>query len=99
MTWSPQTIGEDHPRPGTSAFDDTLIVVDHFVGRVSTGETARPAGPRNCGHVVSAGTGAPGTTRTTASKSTAGRRGTKGEYNGVHRSQTSSCTLQCCRGE
>src|SRR5713101_679022 len=53
MTWSPQTIGEDQPRPGTSTFQATLIVVDHFVGSVAMAETARPDGPRNCGHVVS----------------------------------------------
>ena len=60
ITWSPQTIGDDHPRPGTSAFQETLIVVDHFVGSVATEEMARPDGPRNCGHAVS-GAGAAGT--------------------------------------
>jgi hypothetical protein len=57
ITWSPQTIGDDQPRPATSAFQATLIVVDHFVGSDSIAETARPPGPRNCGHVVSAGAG------------------------------------------
>ena len=61
ITWSPQTIGDDHPRPGTSAFHATLIVVDHFVGSVATAEIARPDGPRNCGHAVSGGAGAAGT--------------------------------------
>src|SRR6187455_535869 len=59
-TWSPQTIGDDHARPGISAAHATLIVVDHFVGSVATGETARPDGPRNCGQVLS-GAGAAGT--------------------------------------
>src|SRR4029079_17973635 len=61
ITWSPQTIGDDQPRPGTSARHATLIVVDHFVGSVSIDETARPAGPRNCGHTRSGGAGAAGT--------------------------------------
>src|SRR3954470_20457395 len=56
-TWSPHTIGDDQPRPGTSAFHTTFVVVDHVVGSVSMAETARPACPRNCGHVVSVGAG------------------------------------------
>ncbi len=50
-------MGEDQPRPGTSAFQATLIVVDHFVGSVAIADTARPDGPRNCGQVVSGGAG------------------------------------------
>src|SRR3954466_9547956 len=65
ITWSPQTIGEDQPRPGTSALHPTLMVVDHLSGRLSIAETARPAGPRNCGHVRSAGAGATGTNAVT----------------------------------
>src|SRR4051795_12350125 len=57
-TRSPQTIGDDQPRPGTSAFHATLVVVDHVVGTLSIADTARPACPRNCGHVLSRGTGA-----------------------------------------
>ena len=58
MTWSPQTIGDDQARPGTSALQATLIVVDHVAGRLATSDTARPAWPRNCGQLVSGGAGA-----------------------------------------
>src|SRR6476469_283029 len=68
ITWSPHTIGDDQPRPGTSAFHDTLIVADHFVGSVSIAETPRPECPRNCGHVVSTGAGASGTSLVTNSR-------------------------------
>src|SRR5215471_6564187 len=64
-TWSPQTIGDDQPRPGTSAFHATLIVVDHVFGSESIVDTPRPAWPRNCGHVASAGTGGAGTSAVT----------------------------------
>src|SRR5262245_23970818 len=60
MIWSPHTIGDDHPCPGTSVFHATLIVVDHRVGTVSIAVTARPDGPRNCGHVASTGRGSRG---------------------------------------
>src|SRR6187549_24844 len=69
-TWSPQTIGDDHARPGISAVHATLIVVDHFVGSVASDDTARPAGPRNCGHVASAGTGAAATRGVTKNRRT-----------------------------
>src|SRR6187397_430532 len=72
ITWSPQTIGEDQPRPGTSAFQPTLMVVDHFVGSVSIAEIARPDGPRNCGQVRSGGAGASGTS--VVMNSSSGRR-------------------------
>src|SRR5260221_5612198 len=65
VTWSPHTIGEDQPRPGTSTFHATLIVVDHVVGSVAMADTARPDGPRNCGHVVSGGEGTAATTPVT----------------------------------
>src|SRR6185436_4907571 len=77
-TWLPQTIGDDQPRPGTSAFQATLIVVDHFVGSVSTADTARPWWPRNCGQVVSTGADGPGTSVVTASRSTSAVR--TGQY-------------------
>src|SRR3954469_13358665 len=60
ITWSPHTIGDDQPRPATSALHATFIVVDHVAGSVSIEETPRPPCPRNCGHVVSAGAGVAG---------------------------------------
>src|SRR5215471_17583554 len=77
--WLPQTIGDDQPRPGTSAFHATLIVVDQVVGSVSIAEIARPAGPRNCGQTVSGGAGAVmrGVTRSSAA---AAVRRTDGSY-------------------
>src|SRR3954454_8136458 len=73
IIWSPQTIGEDQPRPGTSARHPTLIVVDHLSGRPSIAETARPAGPRNCGQVRSAGAGAAGMNAVTKNNTAAVR--------------------------
>src|SRR5436189_1068428 len=71
--WSPHTIGDDHARPGISAAHATLIVVDHFVGSVATGETARPDGPRNCGQVLSgAGAGTSVVTKSTTRESSWG---------------------------
>src|SRR5215207_1835595 len=48
-TRSPQTIGDDQPRPGRSAVQATCSVVDHDTG--SRASSAMPAafGPRNCG--------------------------------------------------
>src|SRR4029077_13643974 len=74
ITWSPQTIGDDQPRPGTSARQPTLIVVDHLTGSVSIADTARPDGPRNCGQVRSGGAGAAGTDAVTTSSSESRRR-------------------------
>src|SRR5215813_9724847 len=57
ITWSPQTIGDDQPRPGTFTFHATFFVVDQLVGMFLMPDTPRPSGPRNWGQVVSAGTG------------------------------------------
>src|SRR6187551_3083520 len=73
ITWSPHTIGDDQPRPAISARHATLIVVDHLVGSVATDDTARPAGPRNCGQVASTGSGA-GTNAVTNTVSTEPKR-------------------------
>ncbi|MFI5380147.1 MAG: hypothetical protein ACHRHE_12685 [Tepidisphaerales bacterium] len=44
---SPQTTGEDQPRPGTSTDQATFWVVDQVVGRPAASETPREPGPRN----------------------------------------------------
>jgi hypothetical protein len=80
MIWSPQTIGDDHPRPGTSARHATFIVVDHVVGSVSIDETARPDGPRNCGHAVSPDDGAAGMNAVTNRTMSAASTGTPESY-------------------
>src|SRR5688572_14584675 len=48
-TRSRQTIGDDHPRPGTSMLQATLVVVDQFCGSVEPSATPPPSGPRNRG--------------------------------------------------
>src|SRR5437899_1528403 len=78
-TWLSQTIGDDQPRPGTSVFHATFIVVDHVVGSVSIVETALPAGPRNCGHTVSGGAGAVTSAVTNNGATNNGTR-TRGSY-------------------
>ena len=80
------TIGEDHPRPGTSVFHAMLIVVDHVDGSVSIADIARPAGPRNCGQVVSGATGASGT-KVVMNRTTATKRFTRESYNGCRARQ------------
>src|SRR5262249_34049850 len=49
----PHTIGDDHPRPGRSAFHTTFFVVLHSSGMPRSSATP-PDGPRNCGQLVSA---------------------------------------------
>src|SRR6266446_2316412 len=57
-TFSPQTIGDDQPRPGISVFHETFSVLDQRSGRFVLVLTPRAPGPRNCGQFVS-GNGAP----------------------------------------
>src|SRR5688500_19440865 len=49
-TRSPQTIGDDQPRPGRSAVQATRSVADHETGSVASSAMPAPLGPRNCGH-------------------------------------------------
>src|SRR6187397_1204234 len=48
-TTSFQTMGEDQPRPGISDTQATLLVADHWVGRVEPSATPEALPPRNCG--------------------------------------------------
>src|SRR5882724_4028553 len=48
-TRSPQTIGEDQPRPGISTFHATFSVADQWSGKFVLVATPRAPGPRNCG--------------------------------------------------
>src|SRR5262245_23801224 len=48
-TVPPHTIGEDHPRPGTSATQATFSLGDQDVGVFVSRETPAASGPRNCG--------------------------------------------------
>src|SRR5438093_12957279 len=57
-TFSPQTIGDDQPRPGISVFHETFSVLDHRSGRFVLVLTPWAPGPRNCGQLLS-GNGAP----------------------------------------
>ena len=52
--WSPQTTGEDHPRPGTVVFHATFSVVLHVSGRPEASTSPEECGPRNCGQLSSA---------------------------------------------
>ena len=49
-TRSRQTMGDDQPRPGTSATQATLFLSDHCCGNLDSSATPAPPGPRNCGH-------------------------------------------------
>ena len=52
-TRSRQTIGDDQPRPGTSATQATFSVVDHRMGRAAdVSATPFPPGPRNWGQLL-----------------------------------------------
>src|SRR5512139_3138744 len=51
-TRSPQTMGDDQPRPGTSMDQATLSVFDHRSGSDEPSATPAPCGPRNWGHSV-----------------------------------------------
>src|SRR4029453_13411299 len=51
-TRSPQTIGDDQPRPGRSAVQATCSVADHETGSVASSGRPGPLGPRNCGHAA-----------------------------------------------
>src|SRR5262245_43046369 len=50
---SPQTIGDDQPRPGMPVFQATFLVVSQVSGRLEPLATA-PCAPRNCGQLSSA---------------------------------------------
>src|SRR5581483_12450946 len=52
-TRSPQTTGEDQPRPGTSAFQRTFLLVSQVSGGSAPWATPA-AGPRNCGPLSAA---------------------------------------------
>jgi hypothetical protein len=45
-TWFSQTIGDDEPRPGISAFHFTFLVSFHSVGGFAVNEPPLPVGPR-----------------------------------------------------
>src|SRR4030095_10487973 len=51
-TRSPQTIGEELPRSGNSAFHRTFSVALHCNGRFSSVEIPVPVGPRQPGQFV-----------------------------------------------
>src|SRR5690348_16311604 len=48
-TLSPQTIGDDQPRPGRSVFQAIFSVVDQVSGRFWSSATPIESAPRNCG--------------------------------------------------
>src|SRR5262245_6779404 len=52
-TVSPQTIGDDHPCPGTSIFQRTFSVVDHLSTMAVPGAMPLIAWPRKPGQVSS----------------------------------------------
>src|SRR5262245_35694482 len=45
---SPQTMGEECPRPSTGVFHFTFLVAPHSVGNPVSVETPWPSGPRHC---------------------------------------------------
>ena len=45
-TRSPQTMGDEWPRPPTGTFQATFCELDHSVGRPDSAETPCPSGPR-----------------------------------------------------
>ena len=47
-TRSPQTIGDEWPRPGTGVFHAMFLPGDHSSGYDASGEMPRPSGPRHC---------------------------------------------------
>src|ERR1700722_20389024 len=54
---SPQTIGDDHPEPGTSTFQITFSVADHLSGSAGSSTTPVDPGPRNSGQLSPADNG------------------------------------------
>src|SRR5262245_8902213 len=48
-TWSPQTTGDPHERPGTSTFHTTLRVRLQLTGSDGWSAARPPCVPRNCG--------------------------------------------------
>src|SRR5580658_10041273 len=55
---SPHTIGDDQPEPGTSTFQTTFSVADHLSGSAGSSTTPVDPGPRNCGQLSAASSGA-----------------------------------------
>src|SRR5580658_4932383 len=55
---SPHTIGDDQPEPGTSTFQTTFSVADHLSGSAGSSTTPVDPGPRNCGQLSFANSGA-----------------------------------------
>jgi hypothetical protein len=53
-TFLPETIGDDHPRPGIAAVHSMLVSVDHFSGRCELAAEGLDVGPRKLGHSGSA---------------------------------------------
>ena len=51
---SPQTIGDDHARPGIFVFQTTFSVALHLSGRPEPSLTPEDPGPRNCGQFSAA---------------------------------------------
>src|SRR5207302_9425018 len=52
-TLSPQTTGDDQPKPGTATFQRIFLSADHSSGIGAPPETPAMAGPRNCGQSAS----------------------------------------------
>src|SRR5580692_12035783 len=55
---SPHTTGDDQPEPGMSVFHATFCVVDQWSGSAGSSATPVDPGPRNCGQLSPARTGA-----------------------------------------
>ena len=51
-TWSPQTIGDAQPRPGTSTRHATFSSEPQRSGRAGSSGTTPAVSPRNCGQLV-----------------------------------------------
>src|SRR5262245_4607026 len=49
---SPQTMGEECPRPSIVAFHFTFLVALHSVGNPVSFEIPCPSGPRHCGQLA-----------------------------------------------
>ena len=56
-TWSPQTIGDAQPRPGTSTRQTTFSSGPQRSGRAGSSATTPAVSPRNCGQLVWAAPG------------------------------------------
>jgi hypothetical protein len=72
---SPQTMGDDSPRPGTGVFQAMFLSGPHSSGSRLAAEIPRPPGPLHCGQFASArSAGAPLEPRREARRSRGGAR-------------------------